>query len=70
MTTEEEALASAVMRDCGKCLKVNICALYRAIAPLLNSFESRKPFDLKDLAKICQEFTPVYAATPAVHRIM
>lgn len=47
-------------RSCKSCSHVNVCAVYRAIAPLLNSFEDRKPFDPADLAKVCIEYVPVY----------
>jgi len=49
-------------RVCSKCVHVNVCSIYRAIAPLINnSFKSHKPFEPEDLAKICKEFMPVIA---------
>jgi hypothetical protein len=44
-------------RSCEKCSHLPVCSVYRAIAPLINSFEVRKPFEAKELAKICKEFT-------------
>jgi len=54
-------------RNCSQCIHVNVCALYRAIAPLLNQFEERKPFKPEDLALICKEYMPVVTmpTTPA-----
>ena len=57
--TEIEEMAKKG-RLCTKCLHLNVCAVYRAIAPLLNSFEGRKPFEAKELARICKEYTPLY----------
>ena len=47
-------------RSCKYCKHVNVCALYRAIAPLLNQWEGRKPFEVWNLAKICKEYMPNY----------
>jgi hypothetical protein len=45
------------IKSCEKCSHLPVCSVYRAIAPLINSFEVRKPFEAKELAKICKEFT-------------
>jgi len=44
------------LKSCERCSHLNVCAVYRAVAPLLNSFEARKPFEAKELARICKEF--------------
>jgi hypothetical protein len=55
---QEETISSDnALKKCGRCSHVNVCAVYRAVAPLINSFEVRKPFDPQNLAVICQEFT-------------
>lgn len=49
-------------RVCTNCVHINVCSLYRAIAPLIeNSFKDKKPFDAVKLAVICKEFMPVIA---------
>jgi len=48
-------------RVCTNCVHLNVCAVYRAVAPLLNSFEERKPLSPVELAKICKEYMPVIA---------
>jgi len=54
---EESTFSENALRKCGRCSHVNVCAVYRAVAPLINSFEVRKPFDPQNLAVICNEFT-------------
>jgi len=66
--TLQEALRKA--QRCGKCVHVNVCALYRAISPLINSFKEYQPFNPQDLAKICQEFMPTYTTKPIVRRVL
>jgi hypothetical protein len=39
---------------------VNVCSVYRAVAGLINSFETKKPFEPFELAVICKEFSPIY----------
>jgi len=63
----EEEIGRSVFegnRDCGKCVHVNVCSVYRAVAGLINSFEVRKPFKAQELAKICVEFMPIYTSAP------
>jgi hypothetical protein len=45
------------VKSCKRCSHLPVCSVYRAIAPLINSFEVRKPFEPDELAKICKEFT-------------
>jgi len=44
-------------RSCVKCGHINICAVFRAIAPLLQNWkENERPFEPEDLATICKVF--------------
>jgi len=43
--------------SCKTCSHVRVCAVFRAIAPLLNSFEEAKPFEPEELAVICREYS-------------
>jgi hypothetical protein len=47
-----------IRKSCQKCAHIRVCAVYRAIDPLLNqSFtDATKPFDTNDLANICKAF--------------
>ena len=54
---EESVFGKSELRKCSRCSHLNVCSVYRAVAPLINSFEVRKPFDPQSLAVICQEFT-------------
>ena len=39
-----------------KCAHVKVCSVFRAIAPLLQSFGDAKPFEPEKLATICREY--------------
>jgi len=47
-------------KTCLKCAHLNVCAVYRAIAPLIKSFEEKPPFKPEDLAVICKEYLASY----------
>lgn len=57
LATEESEKGEEGIRSCKRCSHLAVCSVYRAIAPLINSFEVRKPFDVDKLAVICKEFT-------------
>jgi len=57
----ERKLEARANRGCKSCVHLSVCALFRAIAPLLNQFEERKPFKAEELALICKEYMPVVA---------
>jgi len=46
-----------IKASCKSCSHVRVCAVFRAIAPLLNSFQEARPFEPEDLAVICQEYS-------------
>jgi len=47
-------------RSCLLCSHLAVCALYRAIRPLLAEFKSEvKPFHVHDLALICKQYMPI-----------
>ena len=67
MEGEESLEAAAAVSEnskqsrlCSKCSHVNVCSVYRAVAGLINSFETRRPFEPFELAVICKEFSPIY----------
>ncbi|RLI43570.1 hypothetical protein DRO59_00715 [Candidatus Bathyarchaeota archaeon] len=44
-------------RNCKLCCHVNVCAVYRAVKPLLGNWkEQDRPFEAEQLAKICKNF--------------
>ena len=43
-------------RKCSQCAHLNVCAIQRAIIPLLNNWQSNRPFEAEEIAKICKEF--------------
>ncbi|WP_309492696.1 hypothetical protein [Candidatus Hecatella orcuttiae] len=52
-------------RSCTRCAHLNICAVFRAVAPLLESFkgkdgQGKPPFDARRLAEVCDEYLPGY----------
>jgi hypothetical protein len=46
--------------SCKKCGHVKICAIFRAVGPLLsqNWDEDTRPFESEQIASICREFVP------------
>ena len=44
------------LTSCGRCQKARVCAVLRAISPLLNSWGDSPPFQADQLAAICREF--------------
>jgi len=60
---EESEKGEESIRSCKRCSHLAVCSVYRAIAPLINSFEIRKPLNPDDLAKICTEFTLLLPST-------
>ena len=55
-TTTFSELQLRIKASCKNCSHVKVCAVFRAIAGLLNSFEEARPFEPEDLAIICKEF--------------
>lgn len=48
-------------RECKSCAHVSICAMYRAILPLMKQWEDdERPFEVTDLARICRVYAPVF----------
>jgi len=59
MTTPNiSELKLRIKASCKNCSHVRVCAIFRAVAPLINSFEEARPFEPEDLAQICREFKP------------
>jgi len=52
----EETNNFVIKKSCKYCVHFNVCALYRAIKPLLENWEDQKPFLPEDLANICREW--------------
>ena len=44
--------------NCAKCGKANVCALLRAVAPLIETWGENAPIDVANLAVICVEYVP------------
>lgn len=42
--------------SCLSCAHIDICTLFRAIAPLLQTWEKYKPFEAEALANICRRY--------------
>ena len=57
-TTTFSELQLRIKASCKNCSHVRVCAIFRAVAPLINSFEEARPFEPEDLAQICREFKP------------
>jgi hypothetical protein len=59
--TVDAGVPTLMMRTCTKCLHLPVCGIYRAIAPLMESWSEGKepPFDPVNLAAICTEFSDV-----------
>ncbi len=49
-----------IRKSCLKCAHIRVCAIFRAIDPLLNqSFtEATRPFRTEELSNICHAFAP------------
>jgi len=43
-------------RSCSHCGHIRVCALYRAVAPLMESWKGEPPISAEDLAVICNQF--------------
>ena len=56
ITAEEREKPSPFSLSCEKCAHVKVCSVFRAIAPLLQSFGDAKPFEPEKLATICREY--------------
>lgn len=57
MATEIQ-LQNSIKKTCNGCGHVKICAVFRAVAPLLskNWDDDTRPFEPENLALICREF--------------
>ena len=50
-------LTRVLEKKCSYCVHIKVCAVYRAVKPLMNNWEEQDaPLDVNDLAKICREF--------------
>ena len=46
-----------VDKKCTYCSHLNVCAVYRAVKPLLGNWNDKdRPFEAESLAKVCREF--------------
>lgn len=45
---------------CKVCDKMEVCGVLKAIIPLMNNWESKKPFEPDQLANICQYYARKY----------
>lgn len=43
-------------RSCSHCGHSRVCALYRAVAPLIENWKTEPPIATEDLAVICNQF--------------
>ncbi|MEM2107960.1 MAG: hypothetical protein QXL10_01570 [Candidatus Bathyarchaeia archaeon] len=43
-------------RSCSHCCHIKVCALFRAVAPLIESWKAEPPIQTEDLAVICNQF--------------
>ncbi len=58
-TETQPSPSLSVKRNCGKCGHVKVCAVFRAVDPLMKNWEEQdRPFEATDLASICKEFVP------------
>jgi hypothetical protein len=54
----EGDIGKFVDKKCTYCSHLNVCAVYRAVKPLLGNWNDKdRPFEAESLAKICREFT-------------
>ena len=45
-------------KSCTYCSHLNVCAIYRAVKPLLGNWDEKdRPFEAEAMAKVCKEFT-------------
>jgi len=54
--TKQPTKTPFISAVCTKCAHIKVCALFRAIAPLLQSWKDDKPFEAEQLAVICKSF--------------
>jgi len=54
----EVSLKNSLIRTCKSCGHVKVCAVFRAVAPLLSKSwdEETRPFEPESLASICGEY--------------
>jgi len=62
---EAENVLEKVERRCGTCAHVAVCAVFRAVSPMIERTftDKTKPFDAEDIAKICS----LYVSDVAFH---
>jgi len=49
--------------QCTKCGHIKVCAVFRAIAPLMEDFKKKggePPFEAVEMAKICKNYLPAF----------
>ncbi len=63
MTLQETANEEKLIKSCESCGHVRVCAVFRAISPLLSQSwnEGARPFEPCDLAHICREYVSASA---------
>ena len=54
--TKQPAKSPFISNSCVKCAHIKVCAIFRAIAPLLQAWEQDKPFEAEQLAVVCRSF--------------
>jgi len=55
--TDKPEKVLAFSDSCKKCAHLPVCAVYRAIAPLMENWKgTEKPFEPEQLAVICRQF--------------
>jgi len=62
-TLEEQRIRNNLLQSCKSCGHLKVCAVYRAIAPLLSQSwtDENRPFEPENLAVICREYVPLSA---------
>ena len=56
MSQQETKKPPIFPNSCKKCAHLHVCAVFRAIAPLMENWKGEKPFEPEQLATICRMF--------------
>jgi len=56
---ENVDLSKVLEKKCRFCGHLVVCAVYRAVKPLMDNWEKDRPLEVDDLAKICNRFSLV-----------
>lgn len=57
-TTETPKPSPFSGETCKECAHLPVCGVYRAIAPLMESWKGEPPFKPETLAQICSQYFP------------